>query len=174
MHRPGPFFIHSSHFHLLLRVVRHLVMALAGEYKVGRLQQEACSLVPRFLCSTVSHTMAESFIMQQIGLVPSKMPPAGAQSQHPRAPIAPWSTCPRVVVGQKRPPAMMANQNRENAGPGPQPLRGIPGFPTQPQQQNRNAPLGAGRLPNGKLGTLDKSQTSFGWFQLADLSFRRM
>lgn len=101
--------------------------------------------------------MADSFIVQQIGLVPSKMLPAEAQSQHPQDPIAPWSTYARLVVGQRRPLAMTANQSRENTGPGPQPLRGIPGFPTQPQQQNRNAPLGASRLPNGKLGTLNRS-----------------
>lgn len=40
-------------------------------------------------------------------------------------------------------------------GPGPQPLRGMPGFPAQQQQQAqaRNATLASARLPNGKLGT---------------------
>ena len=40
-------------------------------------------------------------------------------------------------------------------GPGPQPLRGMSGFPAQQQQQAqaRNATLASARLPNGKLGT---------------------
>ncbi|KAA6411802.1 MAG: NOT2 family [Lasallia pustulata] len=37
-------------------------------------------------------------------------------------------------------------------GPGPQPLRGIPGFPGQQAPQSRAAPLGSGRLQNGKIG----------------------
>ncbi|KAJ5911969.1 uncharacterized protein N7473_001272 [Penicillium subrubescens] len=37
-------------------------------------------------------------------------------------------------------------------GPGPQPLRGMPGFPAQQQSQARNATLATARLPNGKLG----------------------
>ncbi|BDD56085.1 hypothetical protein MAP00_001562 [Monascus purpureus] len=36
-------------------------------------------------------------------------------------------------------------------GPGPQPLRGMSGFPAQ-QAQTRNAVLASARLPNGKLG----------------------
>lgn len=39
------------------------------------------------------------------------------------------------------------------SGPGPQPLRGMPGFPAQQQAQARNATLASTRLPNGKLGT---------------------
>ncbi|KAH8691345.1 NOT2 family protein [Talaromyces proteolyticus] len=38
-------------------------------------------------------------------------------------------------------------------GPGPQALRGIPGFPQQQQAQARNASLVSARLPNGKIGT---------------------
>ncbi|KZF25389.1 hypothetical protein L228DRAFT_244216 [Xylona heveae TC161] len=38
-------------------------------------------------------------------------------------------------------------------GPGPQPLRGIPGFPNQQPLPNRTAPLATGRLPNGKIGS---------------------
>lgn len=43
-------------------------------------------------------------------------------------------------------------------GPGPQPLRGMSGFPAQQQQQAqaRNATLASARLPNGKLGTKKK------------------
>jgi CCR4-NOT transcription complex subunit 2 len=37
-------------------------------------------------------------------------------------------------------------------GPGPQPLRGMSGFPAQQQAQARNATLASARLPNGKLG----------------------
>lgn len=55
---------------------------------------------------------------------------------------------------------MYADMREVSLGPGPQPLRGIPGFPGQPPQ-NRNAPLGAGRLQNGKLGTqLGQSETA--------------
>ena len=39
-------------------------------------------------------------------------------------------------------------------GPGPQPLRGMAGFPSQQQSQARNAALPSSRLPNGKLGVL--------------------
>ncbi|KAK9602874.1 transcriptional regulator [Aspergillus fumigatus] len=39
------------------------------------------------------------------------------------------------------------------AGPGPQPLRGMSGFPAQQQAQARNATLASARLPNGKLGS---------------------
>ncbi|KAE8146090.1 NOT2 family protein [Aspergillus avenaceus] len=38
-------------------------------------------------------------------------------------------------------------------GPGPQPLRGMSGFPAQQQAQARNATLASARLPNGKLGS---------------------
>ncbi|MCJ1252549.1 hypothetical protein MMC24_000355 [Lignoscripta atroalba] len=37
---------------------------------------------------------------------------------------------------------------------GPQPLRGLPGYPGQQAPQNRNTPLGSGRLQNGKLGNV--------------------
>ncbi|KAJ5215722.1 uncharacterized protein N7498_002129 [Penicillium cinerascens] len=37
-------------------------------------------------------------------------------------------------------------------GPGPQPLRGMSGFPAPQQAQARNATLASARLPNGKLG----------------------
>lgn len=103
----------------------------------------------------LSGIMADSSSVQQNGLITSRISSAGAQShQPPQAPTGPWSTYARILDGQRRRPATVANQNRENTGPGPQPLRGIPGFPTQPQPPNRNAPLGANRLPNGKLGTL--------------------
>jgi hypothetical protein len=39
-----------------------------------------------------------------------------------------------------------------SSGPGPQPLRGMSGFPAQQQAQARNATLASARLPNGKLG----------------------
>jgi hypothetical protein len=42
-------------------------------------------------------------------------------------------------------------------GPGPQPLRGMPGFPSQQQPQARNASMATSRLPNGKLGALYRS-----------------
>ncbi|EED20619.1 NOT2 family protein [Talaromyces stipitatus ATCC 10500] len=38
-------------------------------------------------------------------------------------------------------------------GPGPQPLRGMPGFPSQQQAQARNASMATSRLPNGKIGS---------------------
>ncbi|KAL1982883.1 hypothetical protein VTN96DRAFT_811 [Rasamsonia emersonii] len=38
-------------------------------------------------------------------------------------------------------------------GPGPQPLRGMSGFPAQQQAQARNATLASTRLPNGKMGS---------------------
>ncbi|CEJ53917.1 Putative NOT2 family protein [Penicillium brasilianum] len=37
-------------------------------------------------------------------------------------------------------------------GPGPQPLRGMSGFPAPQQAQARNATLATARLPNGKIG----------------------
>ncbi|GFF30560.1 general negative regulator of transcription subunit 2 [Aspergillus udagawae] len=40
-----------------------------------------------------------------------------------------------------------------SSGPGPQPLRGMSGFPAQQQAQARNATLASARLPNGKLGS---------------------
>lgn len=44
-------------------------------------------------------------------------------------------------------------------GPGPQPLRGMSGFPAQQQAQAqaRNVTLASARLPNGKLGIGDSS-----------------
>lgn len=39
-------------------------------------------------------------------------------------------------------------------GPGPQPLRGMSGFPAQQQAQARNATLASARLPNGKIGAM--------------------
>ena len=39
-----------------------------------------------------------------------------------------------------------------NIGAGPQPLRGLSGFTAQQAAQNRNTPLGSGRLQNGKIG----------------------
>ncbi|PYI17703.1 NOT2 family protein [Aspergillus violaceofuscus CBS 115571] len=38
-------------------------------------------------------------------------------------------------------------------GTGPQPLRGMAGFPAQQQAQARNAALATARLPNGKIGS---------------------
>lgn len=40
------------------------------------------------------------------------------------------------------------------SGPGPQPLRGMSGFPAQQQAQARNATLASARLPNGKIGAM--------------------
>ncbi|EFR00016.1 hypothetical protein MGYG_09006 [Nannizzia gypsea CBS 118893] len=39
-------------------------------------------------------------------------------------------------------------------GPGQQPIRGMSGFPAQPQSQNRtaNTALLSGRLPNSQMG----------------------
>ena len=45
-----------------------------------------------------------------------------------------------------------ADECENDPGPGPQPLRGISGFPTQPASQTRNNPLSSARMPNGKLG----------------------
>lgn len=41
-----------------------------------------------------------------------------------------------------------------SSGPGPQPMRGMSGFPAQQQAQARNATLASARLPNGKLGAM--------------------
>lgn len=41
-----------------------------------------------------------------------------------------------------------------SSGPGPQPMRGMSGFPAQQQAQARNATLASARLPNGKLGAI--------------------
>ena len=47
--------------------------------------------------------------------------------------------------------AMTANHLIHKVGPAPQPLR-FPGFPSQQAPQNRNTPLGSGRLQNTKIG----------------------
>lgn len=47
------------------------------------------------------------------------------------------------------------------SGPGPQPLRGMPGFPAQQQAQARNATLASARLPNGKLGAMILNRCRF-------------
>lgn len=47
-----------------------------------------------------------------------------------------------------------ANVCFDPIGPGPQPLRGMSGFPAQQQVQARNATLASARLPNGKLGAI--------------------
>ncbi|MCJ1368098.1 hypothetical protein MMC16_007237 [Acarospora aff. strigata] len=91
--------------------------------------------------------------MQQFDRLPLRPLAATTHCEDVQAPTGPWSTYARVLVGNKRLPSASANERDRHIGPGPQPLRGIPGFPTQQPQQNRNAPLGAGRLPNGKLGS---------------------
>lgn len=45
-----------------------------------------------------------------------------------------------------------ADRSSDGTGPGPQPLRGMSGFPAQQQAQARNAALASTRLPNGKIG----------------------
>lgn len=65
-------------------------------------------------------------------------------------PAGPRSTYATVLAGKNR--ATDTNIHAGFSGPGPQPLRGIPGFPGQQAPQARAAPLGSGRLPNGKLG----------------------
>lgn len=65
-------------------------------------------------------------------------------------PTGPRSTYATVLAGKNR--STVANVPARFSGPGPQPLRGIPGFPGQQAPQARAAPLGSGRLPNGKIG----------------------
>lgn len=48
-------------------------------------------------------------------------------------------------------------------GPGPQPMRGMSGFPAQQQAQARNATLASARLPNGKLGAIPSGRYSLEW-----------
>ena len=67
-------------------------------------------------------------------------------------PTGPRSTYATVLAGKNRP--THANISAGVLGPGPQPLRGIPGFPGQQAPQTRTAPLGSGRLQNGKIGAL--------------------
>jgi len=97
--------------------------------------------------------MADVSLVEQTGILSSASPSVADKFQELQAPTGPWSTYARVLVGKKRPSATMTNEPGQRTGPGPQPLRGIHGFPGQQQQLNRNALLGAGRLPNGKLGT---------------------
>ena len=66
-----------------------------------------------------------------------------------QAPTGPRSTYATVLAGKSKPTG--ANISAASVGPGPQPLRGIPGFPGQQAPQNRTAPLGSGRLQNGKI-----------------------
>jgi len=47
------------------------------------------------------------------------------------------------------------------SGPGPQPMRGMSGFPAQQQAQARNATLASARLPNGKIGAMPSDRYSF-------------
>ena len=65
-------------------------------------------------------------------------------------PTGPRSTYANVLAGNSR--SIDANRSVAFSGPGPQPLRGIPGFPGQQAPQSRAAPLGSGRLQNGKIG----------------------
>ncbi len=85
------------------------------------------------------------------GLVALKSSSVTAEQHKLPASAEPWSTYAGVLMGNKHPSIAEANQLGQYTGPGPQPLRGIPGFPTQPQQ-NRHVPLGASRLQNGKIG----------------------
>ena len=64
-------------------------------------------------------------------------------------PTGPRSTYATVLAGKSR--FIDANISVAVSGPGPQPLRGIPGFPGQQAPQSRAAPLGS-RLQNGKIG----------------------
>jgi len=48
-----------------------------------------------------------------------------------------------------------------SSGPGPQPMRGMSGFPAQQQAQARNATLASARLPNGKIGAMPLDRYSF-------------
>lgn len=93
--------------------------------------------------------------VQHNGFVQPRPSPDDAEYRPLRAPpTGPWSTYARVLAGRRHPSTALANNSAIPTGPGPQPLRGIPGFPAQQQQQNRNGPLGGGggRLPNGKIG----------------------
>ncbi|MCJ1299565.1 hypothetical protein MMC08_002357 [Hypocenomyce scalaris] len=86
---------------------------------------------------------------------PSQNPkiPATTRQEIPlrrQAPTGPRSTYATVLSGKSKPTG--ANISAAGVGPGPQPLRGIPGFPGQQAPQNRTAPLGSGRLQNGKIG----------------------
>ena len=105
---------------------------------------------------SIAGNMADVSSMQQFDRLPLRPLAATTHCEDVQAPTGPWSTYARVLVGNKRLPSASANERDRHIGPGPQPLRGIPGFPTQQPQQNRNAPLGAGRLPNGKLGMRDE------------------
>lgn len=91
---------------------------------------------------------------QPIILVPALPKKSTSSSRGPpfrcQPPAGPRSTYATVLAGKNR--ATHANINAGFPGPGPQPLRGIPGFPGQQAPQARAAPLGSGRLPNGKLG----------------------
>lgn len=62
-----------------------------------------------------------------------------------------WAT---VVATLKEDSSSERNANKpsDRTGPGPQPLRGMSGFPAQQQAQARNAALASTRLPNGKIG----------------------
>ncbi|KAJ5907626.1 hypothetical protein N7495_000308 [Penicillium taxi] len=55
-------------------------------------------------------------------------------------------------------------------GPGPQPLRGMSGFPAQQPAQARNAILTSARLPNGKLVELSRGLTSISISEFPSLS----
>jgi hypothetical protein len=71
-----------------------------------------------------------------------------------RAPPAPHTALSyaSVVVGETL-GSEEADDSENAPGPGPQPLRGISGFPAQQASQTRNNPLSSARMPNGKLGT---------------------
>ncbi|KAL1885690.1 transcriptional regulator [Paecilomyces lecythidis] len=70
-----------------------------------------------------------------------------------RPPKSP-ATWAKVVAASSEDPAprKRADSSVDNIGPGPQPLRGMSGFPAQQQAQARNATLASARLPNGKIG----------------------
>lgn len=82
---------------------------------------------------------------------PEKNPTSSPESPFCRQPpTGARSTYARVLAGKTKLPN--ADISVGFSGPGPQPLRGIPGFPGQQAPQTRNAPLGSGRLQNGKIG----------------------